>query len=70
MITEQQIEAAKKNARLHGFNQEVSDDLARQFVKWHLGNSPTLTSVFDAIKVGLSDSTENQIQWWGQRLNG
>ena len=69
-----QIEAAKDNAALHGYDREsIPDSAAIKFLQWYHNQHTSCASVEEAKRVGLLGLTTNgikqQASFWREALN-
>lgn len=69
--TQSQIKAAKDNAKLHGYTQDFSDDVAIEYLNWFHANKSKCKSMGEAIGLGLSGESPTGIRrqeaWWESR---
>ena len=72
-FTQNQIEAAKDNAALHGYDRgSISDSVAIDFLQWYHNHKTDCASVEEAARLGLlglfANGIEQQVAFWEEAI--
>jgi len=72
-FTQDQIEAAKDNAALHGYDRgSISDSVAIEFLQWYHDHKTDCASIEEAARVGLlglaANGIEQQVAFWEEAI--
>ena len=72
-FTQNQIEAAKDNAALHGYDRgSISDSVAIDFLHWYHNHKTDCASVEEAVRLGLlglfANGIEQQVAFWEEAI--
>jgi|GEM_PF-1584900 len=73
-FTQDQIEAAKDNAVLHGYDRAlISDSVAIEFLQWYHNHKTDCASVEEAARVGLlglaTNGISQQVAFWEEAID-
>ena len=73
-FTQDQIEAAKDNAALHGYDRgSISDSVAIEFLQWYHNHKTSCASIEEAMRVGLlglaTPLPSQQVAFWEEAID-